>query len=95
MRMIDADECFRLAGVEHNVCDDCLEHKIREDCLGCPMLHIKEALAEAPTIDAVPVIHARWIKECMYAVSCSNCGHTDVASNYCPNCGANMNEVIE
>lgn len=49
VRLIDADECFRLAGDKHNVCEDCLWHKIREDCLGCPMLYVKEALADAPT----------------------------------------------
>lgn len=44
-----------------------------------------------PTIDAEPVRHGKWIEE-----HCSECGqyvyHGD-ARNYCPNCGARMDEV--
>lgn len=47
-----------------------------------------EDVAGCPTVDAVPVVHGRWIDE-----HCSECGayvfHGDVA-NYCPHCGAKM-----
>ena len=50
---------------------------------------------DAPTIDAVPVVHGRWIKLAEASEwdqkRCSVCG--DVAccqGNYCMNCGAKM-----
>lgn len=67
---------------------------------------VKARIAEAPTIEAVPVRHGRWVSltECANAgVYCSVC-HKKVwkedyawcnrknklRSNYCPNCGAKM-----
>ena len=58
---------------------------------------------DAPTVDAVPVVHGRWLtweeqfpgrtprKKSMLGVLCSAChNHADNMSNYCPNCGAKM-----
>ena len=58
---------------------------------------------DAPTVDAVPVVHGRWLtweeqfpgrtprKKSMLGVFCSAChNHADNMSNYCPNCGAKM-----
>lgn len=55
---------------------------------------ILNIVENAPTVDAVPVVHGRWEKsEPGYSI----CGHckADVAifsdhKNYCPNCGADM-----
>ena len=57
----------------------------------------------APTIDAVPVVHGEWITTKTYShdgeLYCSNCGeeapaeygrYTYIKSTYCPNCGAKM-----
>ena len=47
---------------------------------------------QAPTIDAVPVVHAHLIKPDPYG-ECSRCGYLiDIRQeyNYCPNCGACM-----
>lgn len=45
----------------------------------------------APTIEAEPVKHGRWIGIGRTSVTCSECGEwTEVAGNYCPNCGAKM-----
>ena len=68
----------------------------------------EEAIRDAPTVDAVPVIHGKWIKvdkDNMFFVphilKCSLCGnildrHGVNAgrgdANYCPNCGARMEE---
>jgi len=50
----------------------------------------QEEIDNAPTIDAEPVRHGKWIEE-----HCSECGeyvyHGDTR-NYCPNCGARMDQ---
>lgn len=58
---------------------------------------------KAPTIDAEPVVHGRWINERVrikgysveYSYECSSCGSPSGYDyhpwrNYCPNCGAKM-----
>lgn len=46
-------------------------------------------LVDMPTIDAEPVRHGRWID----GMKCSECPQVDTTKpNYCPNCGAKMNE---
>ena len=58
------------------------------------------AIVNAPTVDAVEVVHGRWIVKGQ-DVLCSHCykegGHNQwgasAFSDYCPNCGAKMNEV--
>ena len=51
-------------------------------------------LADAPTVDAVPVRHGRWIDAREYCgdYMCSNCEalYGTNKFNYCPNCGAKM-----
>lgn len=61
-------------------------------------------ISTAPTVDAVPVRHGKWIYGNdfhWYTASCSECGYqrrTDIKANgwnqwkYCPNCGARMVE---
>ena len=54
-------------------------------------------------VDAVEVVHGRWVKKTadyVYYYACSECGEPvlksqwghDFFSNYCPNCGADMRE---
>lgn len=62
----------------------------------------EEASREAPTVDAVPVMHGKWIYGNdfpWYTASCSTFGYqrrTDIKTTgwnrwkYCPNCGAMM-----
>ena len=61
---------------------------------------------EQPTADVVPVVHGRWV-QVIYHVEfedgfvdrlyecCSRCHEPNgrKATNYCPNCGANMTEA--
>lgn len=60
-------------------------------------------LFDAPTIDAVEVVHAKWQNEGFGCWSCSSCleiftfdnygdvhPKDDCGCNYCPNCGARM-----
>lgn len=61
--------------------------------------NIGHAIKALPTEDAVPVVHGRWVptkvpfmNECE---DCSVCGYRTVWGrrfNYCPNCGAKMDE---
>ena len=51
----------------------------------------REIIMAEPTVDAVEVVHGRWIWKdgCFH---CSNCKHTnDHISAYCEGCGAKMN----
>ena len=54
-----------------------------------------KAIEQQPTVDAEPVRHGKWreypISDGMY--QCSKCGVLRFGkSNYCPNCGARMDE---
>ena len=82
-----------------------IEH-LKVHCDGCgEALH---CAFEAPTVDAVPVVHGRWIDKQTGAYGrwqswCSACGkHSGIGgieSNrhklYCPNCGAKMDGGVE
>ena len=58
----------------------------------------KAWLDETPTVDAVEVVHGRWLIHKGHFhdfAECSLCGEdygkdTAMAMNYCPNCGAKM-----
>ena len=55
----------------------------------------KENIDNTPTVDAQPVIHAKWIPRLHASENdifiCSNC-HRELGydPDYCPNCGAKM-----
>ena len=87
---------------------NCLNCKIRKECHrhcgkvvhGCDHWEYGD---NAPTVDAVEVVHGRWvgyheadIGYDEYGVRCSNCNfevedhEVDFIMNYCPNCGAKM-----
>lgn len=61
---------------------------------------VLEWLDDMPTVDAVPVRHARWlVNEKMRWIVCSACGTNvpvvagwcmDAHINFCPHCGARM-----
>ena len=56
-------------------------------------------LADMPTADVAEVKHGRWLKieKQPHLMRCSVCGSTSVEGdlNYCPRCGAKMDEVEE
>ena len=98
-RLIDAnaliDWLTRATGFRTN-CDDCTDI----DCLNCI---IEEAIKNAPTIEAKPVVHGRWEEASDGdGIVCPFC-RTDFCTiiydteyfNYCPNCGAKMDGGIE
>ena len=65
------------------------------------LMAIRRGVKNIPSVDAVPVVHGRWIyhdDDWMPWVSCSECGVcTDIANKtpYCPNCGAKMDGGTE
>lgn len=54
---------------------------------------LKGCVATLPTVDAVEVVHGRWIKDGDVVV-CSNCGEEhawdEYRATYCEDCGAKM-----
>lgn len=61
----------------------------------CAMEEAKILLEREPVVDAMPVIHGRWIdipdKPEWDQKECSVCGdYFCCQENYCPNCGAKM-----
>lgn len=88
MRLIDADA----ANVDYIPC---------YYGSNCRAEDVEEWLKDQPTIDAVPVVHGRWVHTDMAAWwfgkdECSECQYHDDERNdlsrlkYCPNCGAKM-----
>lgn len=58
-------------------------------------------LREAPTVDAVEVVHGRWLCGDYYDIGdvCSECDWdcqmTHPSYRYCPNCGASMDAYTD
>lgn len=80
---------------------DALLERIKKDPL-FPLVEeygISGVIKAEPTVEAEPVRHGRWIGGELG--ECSVCGHhgcasdiwNDCANQYCPNCGAKMDEV--
>lgn len=103
MRLIDAEKLQRVFNEvstsimrEPKMTKD-IEHIVR----ACIMT--TEIINDAPTIEAEPVKHGRWIKKLTY-VYCSCCQISWTKSfteslrrtyKYCPNCGARMDGGVE
>lgn len=64
-------------------------------------IYLKDEVDRAAVQDVAPVVHARWIKVNPFVDTeeCSNCRYNilsvDFETNYCPDCGAKMDEVEE
>ena len=69
---------------------------IRDDVhiRGVSFARVKKHIEDAPIVDAVEVVHGRWIDAREYCgdFMCSNCDalYGTNKFNYCPNCGAKM-----
>ena len=62
---------------------------------------VRSIIYRTPTADVAPLVHGKWISKNHHSYEwvfiCSNCGYIDGypfndRSNYCPNCGAKMDE---
>ena len=92
-RLIDVepliDECDECINIEWN-------HKVAPVSWADAEEEFKQRLLDAPTIEAEPVKHGKWIeKYCSWY--CSECGKSGYKgyipakpSDFCPNCGARM-----
>ena len=85
MRLIDADALNREI--------DKVECYSRDP----DVTHMSECIANAPTVDAEPVRHGKWMPREEGVVypfweryTCSVCGKHADDTDYCPNCGARM-----
>ena len=67
--------------------------KLMQD--GCSAKNL-QSISDMPAADVAPVIHAHWIRYPDCGVTkCSNCGWSIEEcwdSDYCPHCGAKMDE---
>lgn len=81
MRLIDADKVREMMENTFDMQDLCL-----------PMHFMGMVVDEVPTVD--PVKHGRWIEHGKDDNRCSLCGWGVWVNtnNYCPNCGAKMDE---
>ena len=91
-RMIDMD----LAIERSRASDNIVRSSIWETC------EVVEFLEDCPIVDAVEVVHGRWIDNidengylCNAWRKCSACGGLNYSKRppYCPNCGAKMDGV--
>ena len=94
-RLIDADDALRM--INNSRTDNPFFNgktaPIWEKAHDCAM----SCVVACPTVDAVPVVHGRWIRyEHGSGIYCSRCRrkrrYKDAHDNYCPNCGADMRE---
>lgn len=84
--------------------------RMSEMCKSDMAIRVLDKVDEAPAVDAVPVVHARWVKahgmmppEYHHRKQCSMCGGwalqdyfgRERMSHYCPNCGAKMDGGAE
>ena len=70
---------------------------VEYDETGCGVTRIAipvQAIKDAPAVDAVPVVHAKWVFDRPYHYKCSACNNmwssVAMVMSYCPNCGAKM-----
>lgn len=95
MRLIDADALREIVDFHVTSVSACAtvqqaigQSDFKQRCL--------EDIDNAPTVDAAPVRHGKWIEEPdrHYHYHCSECltvqGVSSIRMNYCPECGALM-----
>ena len=88
-RLIDANALEELENL------DCVYDPVRDGCAWYRAADVWACIEREPTVDAVEVVHGRWVKNGWNDYSCSACrgqfiGHGAFGWKYCPNCGAKM-----
>ena len=67
------------------------------------LMKLMQAISDMPAADVAPVVHGHWIEKEKYSFGimydCSLCDNRILDNgyswNYCPNCGAKMDEEVE
>lgn len=91
-RLIDADELKKKLADELS---DALGETDFIDGLQHGLKLAIELAEETPTVDAEPIRHGHWVSR-IKIYECSECGFAGYPEmNYCPWCGAKMDEVEE
>lgn len=107
MRLIDADALFQYNG--HSLSDAVKygnkDAEQQEWSYSTMMMYeIADEIDDAPTIDAVPVVHGRWETHTDFDEEwgeldfskCSICGNLHYNEyRYCPSCGAKMDLEVD
>jgi hypothetical protein len=100
-RLIDLDKAVEKLEFETETkCEPIAEgdsffEKFKKRLIPKLLRNVIDWLQNQPTVDAVEVVHGRWIgiggNRYTRVSQCSNCcAKYDFMSNYCPNCGAKM-----
>lgn len=99
-RLIDADAAML---EYHKLMDQLIKSTTKPDIdrEALSLLAGTSVISKAPTVDAAPVVHAKWEMDYSWHghCRCSNCHGTSIEAEwlnrymwpYCPNCGAQMN----
>ena len=97
-RLIDANNLIE--EIREERCYNCRNFKDMK-CDYCGTADYIYMIEDMPAVEAKAVVHARWISKNHHGYEwvfvCSNCDYIDGypfndRSNYCPNCGAKMDE---
>lgn len=100
-RFIDANNLIE--EIREERCYNCRNFKDMK-CDYCGTADYIYMIEDMPAADVAPVTHGRWISKNPHGYEwtfvCSNCGYVDGfpfndRHNYCPNCGAKMDETVE
>lgn len=103
---MNGDELIRRGDIFQWLCEYCSRVKYCDKLTDCVDARIIDSI---PSVDAVEVRHGHWVTEEEaiekddYSLrdTCSVCGHCDWDCtesknfNYCPNCGAKMDDVYQ
>ena len=89
-RFIDANNLIE--EIREERCYNCRNFKDMK-CDYCGTADYIYMIEDMPAADVAPVRHGRWKRCGKNLGECSECGEiVSVRNNYCPNCGAKMDE---
>ena len=102
-KYIDADKAIEALDRHCNVVCQYSKKQRAVMCGACPLGNAFDVLDDFPAADVAEVRHGRWLHLHLdpdditghTKGECSICGKLRIVDNYCPNCGARMDEVEE
>ena len=91
VRLIDANALVKT--IESNHCKDCNNYS-GAMCRACTWMDAMDYIEDAPTIDAQPATHGRWIPMDEYRAKCSLCGWVQKTNGACCTGHANIHNAV-